>query len=256
MDSSLRYVLLGSCFAQNVGQKMSEAGWTALVNPLGTLYNPSSLLLTVRAALEEGPLPLFFDEAMREWRCWWANTAFRAPNREGCEEQVRGALSLLREGLLRADVLTLTLGTNVAYTVLPEGASSPVTVSNCQRQPDRLFSEWRLTTDETSAALLELIRLVREVNPRCRTVLTVSPYRYRKYGLHGNALSKAILLTAVEAVQQAEPDVLYFPAYEIMVDELRDYQYYAPDGLHPAPEAIDIIWNRFQQLSIGSTPMP
>jgi lysophospholipase L1-like esterase len=234
---------------------MSESGWTALVNPLGTLYNPASLLLTVRAALEEGPLPLFFDEAMGEWRCWWANTAFRAPSREGCEEQVRGALSLLREGLLGADVLTLTLGTNVAYTVLPEGASSPVAVSNCQRQPDRLFSEWRLTTGEVAASLLELIRLVRGVNPRCRTVLTVSPYRYRKYGLHGNALSKAVLLTGVEAVQQAEPDVLYFPAYEIMVDELRDYQYYAPDGLHPAPEAIDIIWNRFQQLSTGSTPM-
>ena len=255
MDSSLRYVLLGSCFAQNVGQKMSEAGWTALVNPLGTLYNPASLLLTVRAALEEGPLPLFFDDAMREWRCWWANTAFRAPSREDCEQQVRGALSLLREGLLQADVLTLTLGTNVAYTVLSEGASSPVAVSNCQRQPDRLFSEWRLTMDESASMLLELLRLVRGVNPRCRTVLTVSPYRYRKYGLHGNALSKAVLLMAVEAVQQAEPDVLYFPAYEIMVDELRDYRYYAPDGLHPAPEAIDIIWNRFQQLSSGPEPV-
>lgn len=254
MDSSLRYVLLGSCFAQNVGQKMSEAGWSAVVNPLGTLYNPASLLLTVRAALEEGPLPLFFDGAMQEWRCWWANTAFRAASREGCEEQVRGALSLLREGLLGADVLTLTLGTNVAYTVRPEGGGVPVAVSNCQRQPDRLFSEWRLTTDEVAASLLALIRLVRGVNPRCRTVLTVSPYRYRKYGLHGNALSKAILLTGVEAVQQAEPDVLYFPAYEIMVDELRDYQYYAPDGLHPAPEAIDIIWNSFQQLSIGLSP--
>lgn len=255
MDSSQRYVLLGSCFAQNVGQKMQEAGWSALVNPLGTLYNPASLQLTVRAALEGGALPMFYDETMCEWRCWWANTSFRAPSREECDAQVQGALNLLREGLIGADVLTLTLGTNVAYTVLPEGASSPVAVSNCQRQPDRLFSEWRLTTGEVAASLLELIRLVRGVNPRCRTVLTVSPYRYRKYGLHGNALSKAVLLTGVEAVQQAEPDVLYFPAYEIMVDELRDYQYYAPDGLHPAPEAIDIIWNRFQQLSTGSTPM-
>lgn len=251
MDSSQRYVLLGSCFAQNVGQKMQEAGWSALVNPLGTLYNPASLQLTVCAALEGGALPMFYDDTMGEWRCWWANTSFRAPSREECEVQVREALNRLREGLVEADVLTLTLGTNVAYTVLSESASVPVTVSNCQRQPDRIFSEWRLSPEEVCVSLLDLIRSLRAVNSRCRIVLTVSPYRYRKYGLHGNALSKAVLLLGVETLQRSEPDVLYFPAYEIMVDELRDYKYYAPDGLHPAPEAIDIIWNRFQQLSSG-----
>jgi lysophospholipase L1-like esterase len=160
-------------------------------------------------------------------------------------------LNLLRQGLIEANVLTLTLGTNVAYTVIPEGASAPVTVSNCQRQPDRLFSEWHMSPEEVCASLQDLIRCLRAVNPRCCIVLTVSPYRYRKYGLHGNALSKAVLLLGVEVLQRTEPDVLYFPAYEIMVDELRDYKYYAPDGLHPAPEAIDIIWNRFQQLSSG-----
>ena len=115
------YVLLGSCFAQNVGQMMVSEGWDATVNPLGTLYNAESVRQTVRAALEGGRLPMFFDETMQEWRCWLANTRFRAERREDCEKMVREALDGLATALQKAEWLVITLGTNVIYSVaLPD----------------------------------------------------------------------------------------------------------------------------------------
>ena len=127
----------------------------------------------------------------------------------------------------------------------------PLVVANCQRQPDRLFREERMDVAGVTASLLELLRCLHRHNPRCRVLLTISPYRYRKYGLHGNALSKAVLLLAVENVQREHPSVMYFPSFEIMIDELRDYKFYASDGLHPSEEAIDILWKRFQEFPIG-----
>ncbi len=252
MDSSLRYVLLGSCFAQNIGQRMCHEDWDAVVNPLGTLYNPESLRSCLFQALEGGELPLFFDETMHEWRCWLANTHFRASSREECARIVGEAFDALRDKLLTADVLILTLGTNVVYTTpSPLRPGKSLVVANCQRQPDRLFCEERMDVSAVTASLLESLRCLHRHNPRCRVLLTVSPYRYRKYGLHGNALSKAVLLMAVDAVQREEPSVMYFPSFEIMIDELRDYKYYASDGFHPSEEAIDIIWKRFQEFPNG-----
>ncbi len=252
MDSTLRYVLLGSCFAQNIGQRMCRDGWDAVVNPLGTLYNPESLRSSLSQALEGGELPFFFDEDMQEWRCWLANTHFRASSREECALLVGEAFAALRDRLLTADILILTLGTNVVYTTpSPVCPGQPLVVANCQRQPDRLFREERMDVAGVTASLLELLRCLHRHNPRCRVLLTISPYRYRKYGLHGNALSKAVLLLAVENVQREHPSVMYFPSFEIMIDELRDYKFYASDGLHPSEEAIDILWKRFQEFPIG-----
>ena len=252
MESTWQYVLLGSCFAQNIGQRMCDEGWQAEVNPLGTLYNPESIRSCVHHALEGGTLPLFYDASMQEWRCWYANTRFRASSPQECERVVGRAFIHLGERLRKADVLILTLGTNVLYeTPHPAKTDERIVVSNCQRQPARMFRERALSLAEVAQSLSRTIRCLRRHNPACRVLFTLSPYRYRKYGLHGNAVSKATLLMAIEAVKENTSDVFYFPSYEIMMDELRDYKFYASDGLHPAQEAIDILWNRFLLFQLG-----
>jgi len=237
------YILLGSCFSQHMSRHMSRQGIPHLTNPSGTLFNPESIRTTVTQALSprRSPLPMFYDQDMGEWRCWWANTQFRSHQREECEAQVSAALDRLAQGLHTARRLFVTLGTNVCYR-LREGG---LTVTNCQRQADRLFQEYALTLPETTEILDDTVQTLHQANPELHITFTVSPYRYRKYGLHQSQLSKAVLHLAIDQTcRRHAPYTDYFPAYEIMIDELRDYQYYAPDGLHPSPQATEIIWNR------------
>lgn len=233
-----------------MGERMEREGWKVTFNPLGTLYNPMSILQTVRAALsqDEDQIPVF--QADGEWRCWWANTTFRSPTAEETRSLVAAKLKTLRQALLEADVMVVTLGTNVCYKLCESG----MVVTNCQRQPDRIFQEYRAPLTEVTEALMNLVEEVKRVNPTLQITFTVSPYRYRKYGLHGSQLSKATLLLAVDEVVKVLPECCkYFPAYEIMMDELRDYRYYAPDGLHPSPEAVEIIWERY--VDNGASPL-
>ena len=154
---------------------------------------------------------------------------------------VEGAFLLLGEGLRRARNVFLTLGTHVCYR-LKEGK---LLVSNCHKQPGRLFDEARLSLSECVAALEEIVLLLQKASPQVRIVLTVSPYRYAKYGFHQSQIAKSTLLLAVDELCQRFPStVCYFPAYEIIMDELRDYRFYASDMLHPSPQAIDYIWQR------------
>ena len=243
LDKSSKYVLLGSCFSQYMGLRMQAEGYDAVCNPMGTLFNPESIRNTIVHALEGGAenLPMFYDEAMKEWRCWLANTRFRAPLESEARALVQEVFSSLGEDLRKAHRLFITLGTNVCYRLKDDD----LVVSNCQRQPNRLFVEDTLSVDKLCIVLSETIRCLASYNTSLKITFTVSPYRYKKYGWHRSQLSKASLLLAIDEMQKCYPDrVDYFPSYEIMMDELRDYRYYAEDGLHPAPEAVDIIWNR------------
>ncbi len=243
LDRNQEYVLLGSCFSQNVGERMQAEGYRAVCNPLGTLFNPESIRNTVHQALagSSAELPLFWDEAMQEWRCWWANTRFRHPQEDAARCEVQNAYAELGQALRRADHLFLTLGTNVCYRL----RENDIVVSNCQRQPDALFVEDTLSLDDTVRILCDTIDLLRQHNPSLHITFTVSPFRYKKYGWHRSQLSKAVLLLAIDRVCGMYPGQTdYFPSYEIMMDELRDHAYYAEDGLHPSAEAVEIIWNR------------
>lgn len=222
---------------------MESEGYHALCNPVGTLFNPESIRNTVCHALCGGAesLPMFRDQAMQEWRCWWANTRFRADSEDEARSLVQEPFHALGDALCHAGRLFLTLGTNVCYRLVESGMA----VSNCQRQADRLFREDSLSLQQTCEVLEETLQALFMKNPDIRVTFTLSPYRYRKYGWHRSQLSKATLLLAIDEMVRRYPGrVDYFPSYEIMMDELRDYRYYAPDGLHPSPEAVDIIWNR------------
>lgn len=141
----------------------------------------------------------------------------------------------------------LTLGTNHVYRLKATGEI----VDNCRKRPQSLFSEEELTVEECAAALSRAVDILADRNPGVRVVLTVSPIRYAKYGYHGSRLSKAVLLLAADAVVRGDARCTYFPAYEIMNDELRDYRFHAADMLHPSPQAVDYIWERLSEVYLS-----
>lgn len=148
-----------------------------------------------------------------------------------------------------ADVVVITLGTNHIYILRETGE----VVDNCQKRPQRLFEEHEMSVDEVAGSLEDTVLMVRGRWPACRVIVTVSPIRYRKYGFHGSQLSKSTLLLAADRVERRYDFVYYFPAYEIMNDELRDYRFYNPDMLHPSPQAVDYIWQRMGEVYFGES---
>lgn len=189
-----RILFVGSCFADNIGKRFEEEKFRAMVNPFGVMYNPVSVLHTVRKV---------------------ANHTF--------------------------DTAVFTLGTNHVYVERTTGEI----VDNCQKRPQREFEERKLTVEECADALREAITLLRQANPKVNVIITVSPIRYAKYGYHGSQLSKAVQLLAADKVIKEEGErVYYFPAYEIVNDELRDYRFYKADMLHPNEQAVEYIWEQ------------
>lgn len=242
MRRNQHFVLLGSCFAQYMGERFLAEGMDAVCNPLGAAYNPESIAIQVRQSLlSDAPLPVFqFDG---KWRCWWANTLLSDTDEARFRTTIADTFRLLGEALRRADYLIVTLGTNVCYRLKTDG----MTVANCHKVPAREFEEVTLPLSACIDTLSGMMELLRRECPRTQVVFTVSPYRYKKYGLHGSQLAKATLLLAVDELCKRFPETAsYFPAYEIMLDELRDYRYFADDMIHPAPAAVEHIWNRFK----------
>lgn len=147
-------------------------------------------------------------------------------------------------------VAVFTLGTNRVYVLKETGK----VVDNCQRRPQNLFCERQLAVEECVESLSESVKILRRRNPNVRIIVTVSPIRYAKYGYHGSQLSKATLLLAADRLVQIYPEtVTYFPAYELINDELRDYRFYREDMLHPTDQAVEYIWQRFAEMFFSST---
>lgn len=251
MRKDQHFVLLGSCFAQNMGDMFQSYGLQCICNPLGVTYNPESIAIQVRNSLSlslskgEVTLPLFSlprevtGEAV--WRCWWANTLFSDTEEERFRETLQATFSELGKALREADFLFITLGTNVCYRLRENG----MVVANCHKVPGSRFEEVTLDTEACRNILCGMTDLLLKECPKLNIVFTVSPYRYKKYGFHESQLAKAALLLAVEDVCTCFPErVGYFPAYEILLDELRDYRFYADDMIHPAPVAVNYIWHR------------
>jgi len=189
-------LFVGSCFADNIGQRFAEEGFPVTVNPFGVMYNPVSVLHTV--------------------------------------ERWEGA----------AEVVFITLGTNHVYRLKETGEI----VDNCQKRPQQLFQEEELSIAQCVETLTKVVDVLLSKMPDVHIVLTVSPIRYAKYGFHGSQLSKATLLLAAQTLAGSCAAVVYFPAYEIVLDELRDYRFYQSDMLHPSAQAVDFIWERLTEV--------
>ena len=248
MQANQSYVFLGSCFAMLMGDRFQRYGLQTLCNPLGVLYNPESIASLIHFALhqEASSLPLYERDGV--WRCWLTDTQFSASDREECLHRVMPAMSDLRQALQSADYLFITLGTNVCYRL----RSSGLVVTNCHKAPPAWFEEQVLDLEHCVEILQRIVAETGSVNPGLQIVFTVSPYRYAKYGFHGSQLAKATLLLAVDNVcRQYGHLVSYFPAYELMMDELRDYRFYAEDMLHPSGVAADYIWSRVVESTMS-----
>ena len=239
--------VLGSCFADNIGDKMAELGFNACVNPFGTLYNPVSVCNSI-SRLASG-IPFTEDECVEMGSgaglvCSFSHhTSFARSTAEEFLDHANTSLAAASKAWNEAGKVIITLGTAWCFEYIPTGEI----VSNCLKIDQKLFRRKRLSVQETSVLLRNLVGR----NPGKEFIFTVSPIRHMKDGAHGNQLSKSILILAVEDVCNAFPERCeYFPAYEILLDELRDYRFYAEDLVHPSQQAVSLIWNRFVDFAV------
>ena len=233
-------VLLGSCFADEIGARMSDAGFDVCANPFGTLYNPVSISDAVNR-LESGE-PFVQDDCVEMGAgaglvCSFRHhTSFARRTPEEFLAYANASLSEAHERWSKAGLVILTLGTAWCFRHRESGK----VVANCLKRPDREFSRERLSFQDTISILSGIVSRF----PDKRFIFTVSPIRHMADGAHGNQLSKGTLLLAADSVTDGER-VVYFPAYEILMDELRDYRFYTEDMVHPSAQAVDYIWERF-----------
>lgn len=248
-----KIVILGSCFADNMGQKMVDLGFDVCLNPFGTLYNPVSVCNSV-ARLTSG-IPFSKDECVQMGAgaglvCSFSHHTSFARRTE--DEFLQVANASLKEASLRwkaASKVIITLGTAWIY----EYTRSGETVSNCLKIDAKEFSRRRLSVRETATLLMNMIAR----HPEKEFMFTVSPIRHFKDGAHGNQISKSTLLLALDEVLAKFPERCeYFPAYEIVLDELRDYRFYAADMIHPSDQAVDYLWSRFVRFAMPESELP
>lgn len=266
IDYTSRIAFFGSCFAENIASKFTGLGFRTLVNPLGIIYNPLSIEQTVEAVAGEGynrtasegcgtnlncTDRVFFDG--EKWSSWDAHGLLSTTTRDECIARLERARNRAREFLKNADVVFITLGSAYVYFLKEDGRA----VANCHRQNTDLFERRLITVDEATAAMENTLAKLKSINPKMHVVFTVSPLRHMGDGAHGNTLSKATLqlavnnvinkVTTVPSASSGTLPVSYFPSYEIMIDELRDYRFYANDMIHLSATAEDYIFERMQQ---------
>ena len=242
-------VLLGSCFAENIGKKLEENKFKTDLNPFGTLYNPSSIAEAIRMLLH--PERFTGDDLFRHegvYHSFSHHSRFSSPSETECLENINGRLFSSAEIIRKARRMIITLGTAWVYRLRSTGKI----VSNCHKLPEKMFDRQMLSVYEITAEWKSILLSLWEQNPELKILFTVSPIRHWKDGAHGNQLSKATLLLAVEQLQKDFPEqTAYFPAYEIIMDELRDYRFYADDMLHPSLQAVEYIWERFTETMLS-----
>ena len=251
IDYTSRLAFFGSCFADNISAQFAERKFKVMANPFGTVYNPVSLASQTKAIADGkvfGEEDVFQDTRCDGlWHCWDAHSSLSAHAREECVDKLNAATTQARDFLRKADAVFITLGTAFVYYLKDSGKP----VSNCHRQDPNLFTRRMISVDEATEAICETIASIRQLNPHAHIVFTVSPLRHMSDGAHGNNLSKATLQLAIHnALEKTAAE--YFPSYEIVMDELRDYRFYAEDMIHLSKTAEDYIFERMVETYYDS----
>lgn len=243
IDHSTRMMLLGSCFSENIGGKLTGNKFQVKVNPFGIVYNPFSVATVVKRLLsnknfDESDL-VFHNDI---YQSFLHHGAFSHPDKNKCLQNISESFNDAADFILKTDVFLITFGTAYVYKLKSTGE----VVGNCHKFPSDTFTRERLTVEEIVEKWCEIISLILKHNPSTKFIFTVSPIRHWKDGAHENQISKSILHLAIDKLNKKFEDALtYFHAYEILLDELRDYRFFNEDMMHPSPVAIDYIWQRF-----------
>jgi hypothetical protein len=244
IDLHSRIVTEGSCFADAIGSRLQSFKVRTIVNPFGVIYNPESIHKALdQAVFNESPPEHTFLRNQEIFLSYNFHSQFSALRREDLVSTMLNAIGATHYFLKDADWLLLTYGTAWVYTRNDTGE----VVANCHKMPQSLFTKALLTPEQVVASFRSFHAHLRQINPRIRVILTVSPVRHIKDTLVFNNVSKSALVLACHMICQEFADVEYFPAYEMMMDDLRDYRFYQRDRIHPTTEAEDYIWEKFME---------
>jgi len=238
-----KILMLGSCFSDEIGQQMKQRGLDVTCNPFGTLYNPLSIANAIHSTTID-QIPLVCHEGM--WHSMAHHGSFSRATKEETQQAVLASIETMQRALSESSVIIVTFGTAWVYEMENEKCENGKwIVGNCHKLPDTCFTRRRLSVEEIVAAWQPILKSY----PDTHWLFTVSPIRHIKDGLHENQLSKATLLMAVDQItnhkSQITNKISYFPSYEIILDELRDYRFYADDLVHPSSMAVNYVWERF-----------
>ena len=235
---------IGSCFTQHIGAKMQELKFRTEVNPFGVVYNPLSVKNSLEILLQKRKLSendLHFNN--HRWFSFYHHSSFSHPEKSLCLSNINSKINSASRFLSEAGFLFITFGTARVFTRIETGE----VVSNCHKLPSSAFNRRLLTVDEIVNEYSILLKHLSDKKPDLKVILTLSPIRHWKDGAEGNQISKATLILAVNQLVEMHKNVFYFPSYEIMMDDLRDYRFYADDKIHLSPMAINYIWEKFSR---------
>lgn len=239
-------VMMGSCFSDNIGNRLRQACFDVEVNPFGTLYNPASLACGINAIFSKRKYTnddLFKVAGDNRWHSFNHHSMFSSVDAEAMLTRINGRISEAYKALSEASVLIVTFGTAWIY----ELNNTHEVVANCHKLPADRFNRRIMSVDEIVNRWQQVINDIIAFNSKLKVIFTVSPIRHLRDGAHENQLSKATLHIAINRLMQQFEGLIYFPAYEIMNDDLRDYRFYASDMTHPSEVAIDYIYDMFSK---------
>lgn len=248
IDYNSNILLLGSCFVENIGNKLDYFKFKNLQNPFGILFQPLAIEKLITNAINEKKFTeddIFFHN--EQWHCYDAHSKLSQTSKEDLLINLNNQIGLTDQQLSNSSQIIITLGTAWVYRHIETDAI----IANCHKVPQKKFLKELLSVDEILESLLSIIELIRSVNKKASIMFTVSPVRHLKDGFVENTQSKSHLIAAIHQVVEPRHNVHYFPSYEIMMDELRDYRFYNEDMIHPNQTAIHYIWEKFQNVWVS-----
>ncbi len=244
-----KILLLGSCFSENIGSKLNSFKFQVNSNPFGILYNPKSIYTSIQRIVEN---VAYTNDNLTIYNNQWLSldhhTSFSDPDQEKTLRKINGEIEIANSFLQNTDTIIVTFGTAFYY----KNKASKKAVGNCHKIPGKEFVRKQLSIGEIIEDYGELMEQVVSLNSKIQWIFTVSPVRHWKDGAIDNNWSKSTLICAIQEMVKANSNVHYFPAYEIMMDELRDHRFYKEDMIHPNEQAVNHIWNKFLTNSMDS----
>jgi len=248
IDYNSNILLIGSCFSENIGDILAYFKFQNLQNPFGILFHPKAIETLIQNAVEAKNYTekdVFYHN--EQWHCFSVHSKLSNPSKVELLERLNSKVKLTKATIKNSTHIIITLGTAWVYRNL----QGNTIVANCHKVPQKEFKKELLSVEDISISLKNMVSLIKKINSKATVIFTVSPVRHLKDGFVENTQSKAHLITAIHQI--INNSSFYFPSYEIMMDELRDYRFYAEDMIHPNQTAVHYIWERFKEVWISNT---